>query len=84
MQEIQKSHHSGKRKKTLQRKVNTLGIYFWLIFWVELTPAVNLPQLSRGQANVGPIQKKDIQEIKNSKKNLLKDYCYVTKMKSMK
>jgi len=30
-----KRNHSGKRNKNLQRKVNTLGIYFWLLFWVE-------------------------------------------------
>jgi len=48
-----------------------------------LTPTINLPQLYRVQGNAGRIQKKVIQEIKNEK-NILKDYCDVAKMKSVK
>ena len=56
----------NKQDSSKQSK-HTPGIYFWLLFWVELTPTVILPQLCRGKRNVGPIKKKVIQEIKNVK-----------------
>jgi len=38
-----KRHYLGKINKTLEGKLNTLGIYFWLLFWVELIVAESLP-----------------------------------------
>jgi len=33
-----------KNKQDSSKKIkHTLGIYFWLLFWVELTPALCLP-----------------------------------------